>query len=58
MTDFFADYYFKDSKLEYFTETTKAKNGDKEETYAYKIEITQRNEVDHIENTTDKFRNK
>lgn len=58
VTDFFADYYFKDSKLEYFTETTKAKNGDKEETYAYKIEITQQNEVKKVENTTDRFKDK
>ena len=55
-TGFTAEYYFDENGgLEYFTETTKAECGGKSETFAYKVEITEKNSVDTVENTVRQF---
>lgn len=61
--DFTVKYYFdKDGNLSYFMEITQVKTTDENgnevvKTYPYKIEITQKNSVQKVENTTDRFRN-
>ena len=52
-TAFYADYYFKDDELLYFTETTEAKVDGRGKTYEYKIEIKDKNSVERIENPID-----
>lgn len=49
-TAFFADYYFKGEELLYFTETTDVDIDGSKKTYAYKIEITDKNAVERVEN--------
>ncbi|MBR6336167.1 MAG: hypothetical protein IKR76_00380 [Ruminococcus sp.] len=49
-TAFYADYYFKDDELLYFTETTEAKVDGRGKIYEYKIEIKDKNSVEKIEN--------
>lgn len=50
-TAFYADYYFnKDDELLYFTETTEADVEGEKKIYAYKIEITEKNAVERVEN--------
>lgn len=54
-TGFSTTYYFdKDGKLEYFTENTQA---DKD-SYNYRIDITEQNSVDKIENKAKEYENK
>ncbi|MCR5815814.1 MAG: hypothetical protein K6F91_02905 [Ruminococcus sp.] len=52
-TAFYADYYFKGDELLYFTETTEAKVDGEGKTYAYKIEIKDKNSVERVENPID-----
>ncbi|WP_028511122.1 hypothetical protein [Ruminococcus sp. NK3A76] len=49
-TAFYADYYFKDDELLYFTETTEVKIDGKEKKYQYKVEIMDKNKVERVEN--------
>lgn len=51
VTGFSADYYFKGEELLYFVETTKVEENGAEKTYAYKVEITEKNAVGKVENT-------
>ncbi len=52
-TSFSTTYYFdKDGGLEYFTENTQTKDGN----YDYKVEITERNSVDKIENKVEDYK--
>lgn len=56
VTGFRAEYYFdEDGELEYFTEITDSENNGKNETYAYRIDITEKNSVDKVENTVEQF---
>ena len=56
VTGFRAEYYFdEDGELEYFTEITDAENNGEKETYAYRIDITEKNSVDKVENTVEQF---
>jgi hypothetical protein len=56
VTGFTAEYYFdEDGGLEYFTETTTAEYGGEEETYAYRVDITEKNSVGIVENTVKKY---
>lgn len=58
VTGFSAEYYFdSDEKLMYFVETTNTKVDGVEKDYSYKVEITQRNEVEKVEDTTEPFKN-
>lgn len=56
VTGFEADYYFDGSELQYFVETTTANDGGKETVHSYRVDITQKNAVDRVENTTDRFK--
>lgn len=52
-TSFSTTYYFdKDGGLEYFTENTQTKDG----SYNYRVEITEKNSVDKIENKVEAYR--
>lgn len=54
---FTADYYFDgDDELLYFVETTYTDEDGEEKSYAYRVDITDKNNVDKIENTTEQFR--
>lgn len=54
---FTADYYFDgDKELLYFVETTYTDEDGEEKVYAYRVDITEKNSVDKIENTTEQFR--
>lgn len=54
---FTADYYFDgDDELLYFVETTYTDEDGEEKSYAYRVDINERNNVDKIENTTEQFR--
>ena len=56
VTGFETEYFFDgDGSLEYFTETTEADVEGKSETYVYKVEITEKNSVDTVENTVKQF---
>ena len=56
VTGFTAEYFFDDDGgLEYFTETTTSECDGKEEIYAYKVDITEKNSVDKVENTVKQF---
>ncbi|SEK35719.1 hypothetical protein [Ruminococcus albus] len=58
VTGFTAEYYFdNDGKLEYFTETTTSETDGKEQTYAYRVDITEKNSVGTVENTVNQFMN-
>lgn len=51
VTGFYAKFYFdKDEKLLYFTEETVVDNDGKEIKHSYKVEITEQNAVEDIEN--------
>ena len=52
-TAFYADYYFKGDELLYFTEQTNVIIDDEKYTYSYKIEITDKNAVERVENPVD-----
>lgn len=57
ITAFSVEYYFdKDGKLLYFIESNESKEDGKTKTYSYKIEITEQNSVDKIENTVEKYK--
>lgn len=57
VTDFATDYYFdQNGGLIYFTETTQAKENGEDKTYEYKVEITEKNSVNKVENTTEQFK--
>ena len=51
VTAFSADYYFSGEALQYFVETTTVEENGAEKQYAYKVEITEKNAVDKVENT-------
>ena len=51
VTAFSADYYFSGEELLYFVETTTVEENGAEKQYAYKVEITEKNSVDKVENT-------
>ena len=50
---FYADYYFKGEELLYFTETTEAEVDGGKKVYSYRIEITDKNSVERVENPVD-----
>lgn len=54
---FTADYYFdnKDNLL-YFVESSTIVNDGKKQKYVYKVEITDKNKVDKVENTVEKYK--
>ncbi|MCC3350390.1 hypothetical protein [Ruminococcus albus] len=53
---FRAEYMFdNDGKLKYFDEITDAENNGSAVTYDYRVEITQQNSVDTVENTVKRF---
>ncbi len=56
VTAFYADYYFSGDELLYFVETTESEDNGVSETYAYKVEITEKNSVEKVENTVDKYK--
>ena len=59
VTGFRAEYMFDgDGRLEYFDEITEAENNGSKDTYAYRVEITEQNSVDTVENTVRKFMDK
>ncbi|MBR6873229.1 MAG: hypothetical protein IKN17_06960 [Ruminococcus sp.] len=58
VTGFSADYYFKGDELLYFVETTTAQEDGAEKVYSYKVEITDKNAVDKVENTVKEYENK
>ena len=51
VTEFSADYYFSGEELQYFVETTVVEENGTKKQYAYKVEITEKNAVDKVENT-------
>ena len=52
---FSTTYFFdKDGELEYFTESTVTKNAQ----YNYRVDITERNSVDKIENNVEQYKDK
>lgn len=56
VTGFCADYYFEGEELLYFTETTTADENGEEKVYSYKVDITERNAVDKVEDITAGYR--
>lgn len=52
VTGFSADYYFDGEELLYFLETTTAQENGQEKVYSYKVEITEKNSVEKIEDPT------
>lgn len=52
-TAFYADYYFKEDELLYFTETTEAEVNGEKKIYAYRIDINDKNSVEWVENPVD-----
>ena len=59
VTGFRAEYMFdNDGVLEYFDEITDSENNGRQETYAYRVELTQQNSVDTVENTVKRFMDK
>ncbi|MBQ8966826.1 hypothetical protein [Ruminococcus sp.] len=56
VTGFRAEYLFDgDGKLMYFDEITEAENNGSENTYDYRVEITEENGVSLVENTVEQF---
>lgn len=51
VTSFTADYYFKGEELLYFMETTGFEDNGEAKEYSCRIDITDRNSVDKVENT-------
>ena len=59
VTGFRAEYVFDENEdLLYFVETTDAKSGEEAKQYSYRVDITQRNAVEKVENTTEQFKDK
>lgn len=59
VTGFTVTYVFDENDdLLYFVETTTAKEDGKEATYPYRVDITEKNAVGTVENTTDQFKDK
>lgn len=56
VTGFSAEYFFDGDKLLYFTETTQTQENGETKEYSYKVEITEKNSVDKVENTVDKYK--
>ena len=58
LTEFLVDYYFdKDDNLLYFVECSKINEDGTEQLHSYKVEITEKNAVDKVENTVEKYKN-
>ncbi len=54
---FSADYYFDDEgNLLWFVESSTIKTDDMDKNYVYKVEITDKNAVDKVENTVEKYK--
>ena len=51
VTDFRTDFYFRDGELLYFTETTETDEDGIHRVHSYKVEITEKNAVEKVENT-------
>lgn len=59
VTGFSVEYFFdKNGELLYFVENTNVKEDGKDKTYSYKVEITEKNSVENVENTVEKFKPK
>lgn len=58
VTGFSAEYFFRGEELLYFIETTEAKENGESKRYSYKVEITEKNSVDKVENTVEKYKDK
>lgn len=58
VTGFSADYYFKGDELQYFVETTDTEEDGNKKTYAYRVDITEKNSVQTVENTVKQYENK
>ena len=57
LKSFTADYYFDENdKLLYFVENSKIKKDDKEEEFSYRIDITDKNSIEKVENKAEKFK--
>lgn len=57
VTGFSVQYCFDENdELMYFTEVTEAQADGEDKVYSYKVEITQQNSVDKVENTTEQFK--
>ena len=56
VTGFWAEYMFDgEGELEYFTETTETQTDSGTQTFAYRIDITEKNSVGTVENTVKQF---
>lgn len=59
VTGFRAEYLFdKDGGLLYFTETTDARENGADKQYSYRVDITDKNSVERVENTAEQFKDK
>lgn len=58
VTGFSADYYFKGEELQYFVETTETEEDGNKKTYAYRVDITEKNSVASVENTVKQYEDK
>jgi len=58
VTGFSADYYFKGEELQYFVETTETEEDGQKKTYAYRVDITEKNAVQTVENTVKQYETK
>ena len=57
LTDFHVDYCFDESgELLYFIETSLFKGEDKSQEHRYRVEITEKNSVEAVEDATEKYR--
>lgn len=52
---FYADYYFNGEELQYFVETTDTEEDGIGKTYAYRVDITEKNAVQTVENTVKQY---
>ena len=55
VTGFSAEYFFSGDELLYFIETTDVEENGEEKRYSYRVEITEKNSVETIENTVEKY---
>lgn len=55
VTGFSAEYFFSGEELQYFIETTDVRENGEDKRYSYKVEITEKNSVESIENTVEKY---
>ncbi len=55
VTGFSADYWFSGEELLYFVETTDTEENGETKHYSYKVEITEKNAVDRVENTVKQY---